>query len=130
MAFSQHVQQRHHLCPCGITSSQCLCSPQRSSQSTKENVFGNPLDRRQTQTAPGGSPYATYGCLKPTYTKEQLNEIKPTCIEVGKLKYIRSLGNSDAYLKFDFTLEGFVSNVGNGLVVRVTWLKQQTSLCC
>jgi hypothetical protein len=81
----------------------------------KGNIFGNPLDRRQTQTTPGDSPYATYGRLNPTYTKDQLNEIKLTYTEVDKLKYIRSLGDSDDYFKFDFTPEGFVSNAGNGL---------------
>ena len=79
------------------------------------NAFKNPLDRRQTQTAPGDSPYATYGRLNPDYTKEQLNEIKLTYTEVDKLKYIRSLGDSDDYFKFDFTPEGFTSNAGNGL---------------
>ncbi|KAL1654467.1 hypothetical protein SLS61_003070 [Didymella pomorum] len=44
-----------------------------------------------------------------------LNEIKLTYTEVDKLKYIRSLGDSDDYFKFDFTPEGFVSNAGNGL---------------
>lgn len=84
-------------------------------QPSKENIFKNPLDRRQTTTAPKDSPYSTYGRLNPTYTKEQLNEIKLTYTEVDKLKYIRSLGDSDDYFKFDFTPEGFVSNAGNGL---------------
>ncbi len=82
---------------------------------SRENVFKNPLDRRQTQTAPGDSPYSTFGRLNPTYTKDQLNEIKLTYTEVDKLKYIRSLGDSDDYFKFDFTPEGFTSNAGNGL---------------
>ncbi|KAF2630141.1 hypothetical protein BU25DRAFT_485324 [Macroventuria anomochaeta] len=43
------------------------------------------------------SPYAKYGRLNPTYTKEQLNEIKLTYTEVDKLKYIRSLGDSNNY---------------------------------
>lgn len=81
----------------------------------KKNVFKNPLDRRQTQTTPEDSPYATYGRLNPTYTKDQLNEIKLTYTEVDKLKYIRGLGDSDDYFKFDFTPEGFTSNAGNGL---------------
>lgn len=81
----------------------------------KEHVFKNPLDRRQTQTAPGENPYSTYGRLNPTYTKEQLNEIKLTYTEVDKLKYINTLGNQDDYFKFDFTPEGFTSNAGNGL---------------
>ncbi|KAF3047203.1 hypothetical protein E8E11_002691 [Didymella keratinophila] len=72
----------------------------------KENIYENPLGRRQTQTAPGDSPYATYGRLNPTYTKDQLNEIKLTYSEVDKLKYIRSLGDSDDHFKFDFTPEG------------------------
>lgn len=81
----------------------------------KGNFFRNPLDRRQTQTTPSDSPYATYGRLNPSYTKDQLNDIKLTYTEVDKLKYIRSLGDSDDYFKFDFTPEGFVSNAGNGL---------------
>lgn len=81
----------------------------------KENIFRNPLDRRQTTTTPADSPYATYGRLNPTYSKDQLNEIRLAYTEVDKLKYILSLGNSDDYFKFDFTPEGFVSNAGNGL---------------
>lgn len=75
--------------------------------------FTNPLEPRQT--APGALPQSPLNRLNPTYTKEQLNNIKLTYTEVAKHKYIQSLGKTDDYFKFDFTSAGFKSNAGNGI---------------
>jgi len=51
----------------------------------------------------------------PTYTQDQLNQVKLACTAVERLALIRTFGNTDDYFKFDLTPQGSHSNAANGL---------------
>lgn len=51
----------------------------------------------------------------PSYTTEQLNNIKLALTETEKLTLLKSYGNVEDYFKFDLTPNGSVSNAANGL---------------
>lgn len=51
----------------------------------------------------------------PTYTQEQLNQVKLAYTAVERLTLIKSFGNTDDYFKFDLTPQGSHSNAANGL---------------
>lgn len=78
-------------------------------------VSAIPHRTRPRQTQESDTPYSSLNRLNPTYTQDQLNQIKLTYTEVDKLKLIKSFGSTDDYFKFDFTPGGFKSNAGNGL---------------
>ena len=56
-----------------------------------------PLALRATNGSRTGRP-------NPAYTKDQLNEIKLAMSTVDRLTYIQSLGDTDDYFKFDFSI--------------------------
>ena len=56
-----------------------------------------PLALRATNGSTTGRP-------NPAYTKDQLNEIKLAMLTVDRLTYIQSLGDTDDYFKFDFSI--------------------------
>lgn len=51
----------------------------------------------------------------PTYTQEQLNQIKLAYTATERLSLIRSFGDPNDYFKFDLTPNGSLSNAANGL---------------
>ncbi|KAK4552227.1 hypothetical protein LTR86_010581 [Recurvomyces mirabilis] len=64
-----------------------------------------PLNRR-TQDGQTGwqGTNGTTGRPNPTYTTEQLNNIKLAMSTADRLKYIQSLGDTDLYFKFDYSV--------------------------
>ncbi|KAK3675396.1 hypothetical protein LTR78_004906 [Recurvomyces mirabilis] len=64
-----------------------------------------PLTRR-TQDGQSGWQGAngTTGRPNPTYTTEQLSNIKLAMSTADRLKYIQSLGDTDLYFKFDYSI--------------------------
>jgi hypothetical protein len=51
----------------------------------------------------------------PSYTTEQLNQVKLALTETEKLTILKSFGNVEDYFKFDLTPNGSQSNAANGL---------------
>ncbi|KAK0946158.1 hypothetical protein LTR29_002472 [Friedmanniomyces endolithicus] len=63
-----------------------------------------PLGRRQQDGQTGWQgKNGTTGRPNPTYTTEQLNNIKLAMSAVDRYKYIESLGDTDLYFKFDYS---------------------------
>ncbi|TKA49716.1 hypothetical protein B0A54_00385 [Friedmanniomyces endolithicus] len=63
-----------------------------------------PLTRRQQDGQTGWQgKNGTTGRPNPTYTTEQLNNIKLAMSAVDRYKYIESLGDTDLYFKFDYS---------------------------
>lgn len=56
-----------------------------------------------------------YSRSNPSYTTEQLNQVKLAYTAVERLTFIKSFGNTDDYFKFDRTPQGSHSNSANGL---------------
>ncbi|KAK5113670.1 hypothetical protein LTR62_003297 [Meristemomyces frigidus] len=68
-------------------------------------AVATPLRKREQngQTGWQGST-GTTGRGNPTYTTAQLNSIKLAMSTADRLKYIQSLGNTDDYFKFDYSV--------------------------
>lgn len=53
--------------------------------------------------------------VNPTYTTDQLNQVKLAYTQGERLALIKSFGNPGEYFKFDLTPDGSKSNAANGL---------------
>jgi oxalate decarboxylase/phosphoglucose isomerase-like protein (cupin superfamily) len=77
-----------------------------------------PLTRREQNGQTGWQgKNGTTGRLNPTYTTEQKNNIKLALSAVDRLTYIQSLGDTDDYFKFDYSVGANpnpVAGVGQG----------------
>ena len=69
-----------------------------------------------SQSSPNSTSSSTAGANRPnpTYTQEQLNNIKLAYTAADRYKYIASLGDTDTYFKFDYSV-GANPNPGPGV---------------
>lgn len=60
-------------------------------------------------------PVTQWTRANPTYTKEQLAELKGAYTTAERIGLLASYGNTNDYFKFDLTPNGSVSNAANGI---------------
>lgn len=80
--------------------------------------FSSEINKRQyadNGTLVDGPNATEFSRPNPSYTTEQLNQVKLAYTMVERLTLIKSFGNTDDYFKFDLSPQGSHSNAANGL---------------